>query len=215
MARVLKTLIPEQSGVITLPASARILSVGFQKDRRVVHAGTASIVVDPTWPVDQINIDPAVPSVMFVATLTDARSEQKVTHVAMCGPRVTSGVAEDFYEARGYTVDSFSQPITSGVSRPAVEITERPNLLPVLWFEEPDVDTVDGDAQGVVMKGGDAAAETDWPQVEVQVQVVPTGEHFPKGYRFVGTLARPQRSDPSKDAVFHIYVQDSSLIRFA
>jgi hypothetical protein len=37
----------------------------------------------------------------------------------------------------------------------------------------------------------------------------------PRGARFLGTLQRPQRQDPTKDAVFHIYAQASTLIRFA
>jgi hypothetical protein len=71
---------------------------------------------------------------------------------------------------------------------------------PVFWFEEPDTDCTD-------------CTDVNWPHVDIKFQVVPTGEYASDGMKFIGTLVRPRRNDPTRNAIFHIYVQDSPFIR--
>ena len=69
----------------------------------------------------------------------------------------------------------------------------------VFWIEEPDVASID-------------QADIDWPNVNVKFQVVPTGERPDYNMVFIGTLVRPRRSDPTRNAVLHVYAEKSKFI---
>ena len=72
----------------------------------------------------------------------------------------------------------------------------------VFWFETPDFDVAELD-HGV---------EENWPQINVKFQIVPTGECADENMTFIGTLVRPRRSDPTRNAVFHVYAEKSKFI---
>ncbi len=222
MTRVLKSLIPERGGTVMLPVCAKPVSVGFQRERRSAPiVGVPS--VDPSWPVDQVDPghDPS-DLARFVVRMTDMRTGTQVQHVAVAPLGFdevdADGVfneAASYYGSRGYcdfqvTPCAPSAPDDHGIAPPAA------NLVPVLWWEEPCLDSVDGDAEGMEFVGVD---ENDyasrWPKACVELFVVPTGEPAPRNAVFMGTLQRPQRQDPSRDAVFHIYILRTSLLRFA
>ena len=70
----------------------------------------------------------------------------------------------------------------------------------VFWFEAPDTESIDHDES------------EPWPQINVKFQIVPTGECADNNMAFIGTLVRPRRSDPTRNAVFHVYAEKSKFI---
>lgn len=70
----------------------------------------------------------------------------------------------------------------------------------VFWFEAPDTESIDHDES------------ESWPQVNVKFQIIPTGECADNNMTFIGTLVRPRRSDPTRNAVFHVYAEKSKFI---
>ncbi len=77
---------------------------------------------------------------------------------------------------------------------------------PVVWFETPEVSGM----KDILSNAG--FDEDCWPTVNIKFEVVPTGEFASNGMKFVGTVVRPRRSDPTRTAVFHIYVEESKFI---
>lgn len=78
----------------------------------------------------------------------------------------------------------------------------------VVWIETPEVATM----KEIINEAG--LDEDCWPNVPVKFEIVPTGEHASNGMKFVGTLIRPRISDPTRNAVVHIYAEQSKFIHF-
>lgn len=208
MARLLKLTIDDRDGgVLTLPAFARILSVGFQKRRDAPKApdiGTPQTPVrDDNIPKDTVPGEDDEVLVHFTVELKDNRSgvlERRNVDVD-AGPDAENDV-RIYYRTRGFEVVTLTQvqtPADAAVCKQAKPPSAPP--VPVLWFEAPEVT-----ALGV-------SPET-WPMVKVAAFVVPTGRSAPNDAVFIGTLQRPAARNSDLDAVFHIYVERSDFLIF-
>ena len=198
MSRTLKSLIPERGGIISLPVCALILSVGFQRERARDHVVPAEDVTAPG--TDNLAKPSGIAPHTYHVTLTDRRSNMTEKRTVLVDADMDPSDAAEFinthYAERGFDValDAPAVPIVA----PTVDA----KLVPVVWYEVPDTGELGFD-------------EEAWPKVDVLFEVVPTGASSRNSMSvFIGTLQRPQREDPTKDATFHIYAHASDFIRF-
>jgi len=223
MPRTYKTLIPEQGGSIDLPVCAKILSVGFQRERKT----SVQPLIDDGRPAQQDFGADGPGDLRLCVMLEDLRTHAFTSVVVTADSGDSLDSIRDLvcahYRNIGYVVkqvwpfDTPTPALSAGSAAPAPVIIGEPSLVPVLWWEEPDFDEEDGALADVTMPGVEdgVAYEERWPRVDVHIAVVPTGSATDTTFRFVGTLQRPQRQDPTKDATFHIYVKQTPFIRFA
>ncbi len=213
-----KTFIPGQ-GHLRLPVGATILSVGFQRERKGKAAVPGSdhvaiqVGASPIAPADDISSGPGGKTTTISVTLRDRRSSLTSTRSVVIDVGTTMEDVEEHYTEMGFEVLSTITTTDPTVQQflhvgpPGPET----NLVLVLWFETPTRHTL-------VMIDGDGAEENyigKGPMIEVATKVVPTGHDAPGAeFRFVGTVMRPANRNPVYDAVFHVYIEDTPLLRF-
>lgn len=210
MPRVLKQILPPHGTSLTLPAGSRILHVGLQRPSVVRSAPNAPIItVDPTLPRDIIDSGPG--SEQYVVDLIDKRSKAQSTRVAVVvaeDENEAQGILDSHYDELGYDLNFARKVTVSSVANPLTSADPASAALsvPVIWYQEPSYDDIDASHR---------FSADNIPMVSPTVYVIPTGEEVPHFSRYVGTLQRPQRLDPSKEYVVHVYLEEVAFLFYS